>query len=278
MKAIISIIIIILFNLSYSKSQTNDSLNNLLRIGFYKDMINIFTPEYIEVFKNTPFKDLNSWRSYSRDTDMVELFKLDKKLDKYFKKLRNIDTCTKYFDTFLCNRGSWIVDEFKQLIERGFHCYLNNSVYDFKKDIDELINELKESDSIKVFNATADTIDGRYIPKNLEDAFQQLDSLLEPYYKERFILEDEETAVRKEHHGLGMSIRNSWCLWGSSRLQRYIYSEYGIKQPDSQSSFILTLYYRKLKGLDLNIEQIKAKIQEQEAKQEEAERRMAESE
>lgn len=273
-----ALFLIIFQNINILKSQDNDTLNSMFKNSFYKDMSDILSKPNIDVLKNTSFDDFKRWKISSLDIDGVERVKLNKKLNKYFKKLRNIDTCTKYFDTCLCNRGSWIVDEFKQLIERGFHCYLNNYVYDFKKDIDELINELKESDSIKVFNATADTIDGRYIPKNLEDAFQQLDSLLKPSYKERFINDDEETAVSKEHHGLGMRLRNSWCLWGSSRLQRSIYSEYGIKQPDSQSSFILTLYYRKLKGLELNIEQLKAKIQEQEAKQEEEAKRFEENE
>lgn len=277
MKAIITTIIIILFNLSYSKSQTNDSLNNLLRIGFYEDMINIFTPEYIEVFKNTPFKDLNSWRRYSLDTDMVDLFKLDKKLDKYFKKLKNIDTCTRYFDTCLC-KTFWMDTEFIKLIKKSFHFYLNGKVYHIRGDLDSLKRMLVELDSIDTYNATADTIDGSYIPKNLYDAFQQLDTILEPDYKKRFIVEDEEIAVSKEHFGLRMGLRNSWRLWGSSRLQRSIFSEYGIKHPDRQSTFILTLYHRRLRGVDLDIDQLKKIIQEQEAQQEEEERRMEENE
>lgn len=276
MKKLILILLMTL-NVSYLNSQSNDSLNNLLRIGFYEDMINIFTPEYIEVFKNTPFKDLNSWRRYTLDTDMVELFKLDKKLDKYFKKLKSVDTCTKYFDPCLCKK-KWMDLELKKVIEKSFHFYLNNKVYDIKNDLDSLKEMLIKLDSIKVFEATADTIDGRYIPKNLDDAFQQLDTILDSNNQKSFIIEDEESAVSGEHFGLGMAIRNSWSLWGSSRLQRSIYSEYGVKHPDRQSSFILTLYHRRLRGTDLDIEQLKTIIQEQEAKQEEEERRMEENE
>lgn len=273
-----ALFLIIFQNINILKSQDNDTLNSMFKNSFYKDMSDILSKPNIDVLKNTSFDDFKRWKISSLDIDGVERVKLNKKLNKYFKKLRNIDTCTKYFDTCLCNRGSWIVDEFKQLIERGFHCYLNNSVYDFKKDIDELINELKESDSIKVFNATADTIDGRYIPKNLDDAFQQLDTILDSNNQKSFIIEDEESAVSGEHFGLGMGLRNSWCLWGSSRLQRYIYSEYGIKQPDSQSSFILTLYHRRLRGDDLDIDQLKKIIQEQESQQEEEVRLREESE
>lgn len=271
------LIFLMTLNVINLNSQTNDSLNNLLRIGFYEDMINIITPEYVKDIKNSTLEDFKDYGIYLIEADGVTEANISKSLDKYFKKLKNIDTCTRYFDSCLCEK-KWMDLELIKVIEKGFHFYLNGKVYHIKSDLDSLKRMLVDLDSIAKFNATADTIDGSYIPKNLYDAFQQLDTILEPDYKKRFIVEDEEIAVSKEHFGLGVGLRNSWRLWGSSRLQRSIFSEYGIKHPDRQSTFILTLYHRRLRGVGLDIDQLKKIIQEQEAQQEEEERRMEENE
>lgn len=272
-----ALFLIIFQNINFLKSQDNDTLHSMFKNSFYKDISDILSKPNIDVLKNTSFDDFKRWKISSLDIDGVERVKLNKKLNKYFKKLRNIDTCAKYFDTCLCEK-KWMDIELKKVIEKSFHFYLNGKVYDIRNDLDSLKRMLVELDSIAKFKATADTIDGSYIPKNLYDAFQQLDTILEPDYKKRFIVEDEEIAVSKEHFGIGMGLRNFWSLWGSSRLQRSIFSEYGIKHPDRQSTFILTLYHRRLRGVGLDIDQLKKIIQEQEAQQEEEERRMEENE
>jgi hypothetical protein len=44
------------------------------------------------------------------------------------------------------------------------------------------------------------------------------------------------------HLGLGMQLRNSWGLWGGSRLQKYLLDK-KVNHPDSMSSLILDFYY-----------------------------------
>ena len=44
------------------------------------------------------------------------------------------------------------------------------------------------------------------------------------------------------HHGLGMSLRNLWSLWGGSRLSKY-FNDKEIFHPDNMSGEILEGYW-----------------------------------
>ena len=88
----------------------------------------------------------------------------------------------------------------------------------------------------------SETIGDHYIPKDLGDAFQQLDKELPE------IVRKEMTALVKRddmityHMGLGMWMRNNWGLWGGSRLQKYFIDK-GFTHPDNMSSVILFYYW-----------------------------------
>ena len=92
-----------------------------------------------------------------------------------------------------------------------------------------------------------DTINGVYIPKNLEDCFIQLDQLLSDEDKQTI----KQLRNRKEtiqyHHNLGMALRNNWGLWSGSRLQKYMLDK-KVKHPDNMSGIILEFYYDWLNG------------------------------
>lgn len=94
---------------------------------------------------------------------------------------------------------------------------------------------------------TLDSIDGFYIPRNMCECFQQLDSLL----KQKDILEMKALKDASEmilyHHGLGTYLRNNWGLWGGSRLQLYFVRR-GYFHPDNMSGDLLELYYEWLQG------------------------------
>jgi len=93
----------------------------------------------------------------------------------------------------------------------------------------------------------ADSINGLYIPKNMEDCFITLDSLLSKQDR-NFIknLESRDETI-EFHLGLGMWLRNNWGLWGGSRLQTYFLNK-KIEHPDDMSSIILEYYYDWLNG------------------------------
>lgn len=97
--------------------------------------------------------------------------------------------------------------------------------------------EQKKADIIK-----QDSINGVYIPKDIEDCFISLDVLLSE--EDRGLikkLKDRDETIML-HHGLGTWLRNNWGLWSGSRLQKY-FKKRKIKHPDAMSSLILEFYY-----------------------------------
>lgn len=95
----------------------------------------------------------------------------------------------------------------------------------------------------------ADTIDGVYIPRNIEDCFSQLDSILAFKNRRGIIAQPNRESMSKYHFGLGMWLRNNWGLWSGSRLERYFYAR-GVYHPDNMSGAILEYYYDYLHGVD----------------------------
>ena len=90
-----------------------------------------------------------------------------------------------------------------------------------------------------------DTINGIYIPKNIEECFKELDSMLSP--KDKYYIMKSSTI--NLHHSLGMWLRNNWYLWGGSRLKTY-FIDRNITHPDEMSSIILEYYHNYLNGIN----------------------------
>ena len=128
--------------------------------------------------------------------------------------------------------------------------------------LDDQINKykLKQAEEAKEYQQKLqkDTINGVYIPKNLEDCFIQFDKLLSDEDKQTI----KQLRNRKEtiqyHHGLGMWLRNNWGLWGGSRLQEYMLNK-KIKHPDEMSAIILEFYYDWLNGKNSKWKKFEAK-------------------
>ena len=93
----------------------------------------------------------------------------------------------------------------------------------------------------------AETVSGRYIPRDLSDAFQQLDEELSEVDRKEMTALAKRDDMIAYHLGLGMWMRNNWGLWGGSRLQKY-FREKGIGDPEEMSSVILFLYWDWLHG------------------------------
>jgi hypothetical protein len=103
---------------------------------------------------------------------------------------------------------------------------------------------------------SSDSIQGVYIPKDLEDCFNQINTFLNDSTK--FVVRglSEEQFSTNAHFGLGMWMRNNWQLWGGSRLSKY-FNGLGIFHPDDMSGIILDSYYRHLFKKDIKlVEQI----------------------
>ena len=93
----------------------------------------------------------------------------------------------------------------------------------------------------------ADSIDGVYIPRNLEESFHVLDTLLTAKDIQLIRSLPERDAMSAFHFGLGMWLRNNWGFWGGSRLQQY-FVQRGVTHPDNMSGTLLEYYYDYLHG------------------------------
>ena len=100
-----------------------------------------------------------------------------------------------------------------------------------------------------------DRIDGFYIPMDIDEAVNCLDTLLSKEDKQ-YIADSLtfESFCTSTHFSVGMWIRNNWGLWGGSRLQKY-FTERNIYHPDDMSGIILEAYYKKkIKGMEYSME------------------------
>lgn len=105
---------------------------------------------------------------------------------------------------------------------------------------------IKDREELKK-RLVADTVDGKYIPKDLGEAFLELDKLLPEIDKKEMSALTQRKDMIKYHMGLGLWIRNNWGLWGGSRLQKY-FTDKGIDHPDDMSSVIIFYYWEWLQG------------------------------
>lgn len=90
-------------------------------------------------------------------------------------------------------------------------------------------------------------------PKNLEDCFVQLKSLLVPELVKRMEDGSEEDMILY-HPSVGLQLRNRWGLWRDSPLAAW-FRERGVHHPDSMSGIVLTSFWRHLHGLPLELDE-----------------------
>ena len=83
----------------------------------------------------------------------------------------------------------------------------------------------------------AEYINGVYIPKNLEEAWAEIEKNLSPEDRQKLRTIPEGDTIMF-HFSSGMGMRNNWGLWGGSRLAKY-FNDLGVFHPDDMSSIIL---------------------------------------
>ncbi|QIA08837.1 DUF6794 domain-containing protein [Draconibacterium halophilum] len=108
------------------------------------------------------------------------------------------------------------------------------------------------ADSLKIDIYSSDSINGIYIPKDLNDCFIQIDGFWNDSIKTKVQSWTENEFCGNAHLGFGMWMRNNWGLWSGSRLQVY-FKDKGIYHPDDMSGIILTSYHRYLTGKDVEL-------------------------
>jgi hypothetical protein len=192
------------------------------------------------------------------------------------KDLRNI-TGLFIVDEWLENDSTRLADYFKKLsltwedlgereflIALSYHKFINNQPFDIVSESAKFTNR---RDSIKQkierereeryrINIKAESIDGIFIPTNLNSCFIELDRLLNDTIKQEIKnTGDSFELVGKYHMGLGRWMRNAWGLWGGSRLQVYFHDR-KIFHPDEISSIILESYAKYLNDEVLDSDEV----------------------
>ena len=95
------------------------------------------------------------------------------------------------------------------------------------------------------------------IPKNLSECFTALDNIFLESQEdlEWFKASLEDEAVSGFHSGLGRILRNEWGLWSKDTELYTVLNDMGLWHADDMYGLIMTSYYRKLHGKELNLKE-----------------------
>lgn len=95
------------------------------------------------------------------------------------------------------------------------------------------------------------------IPKNLSECFTALDNIFLESQEdlEWFKASQEDEAVSGFHSGLGRILRNEWGLWSKDSELYTVLNDMGLWHADDMYGLIMTSYYRKLHGKELNLKE-----------------------
>ncbi len=112
-------------------------------------------------------------------------------------------------------------------------------------------------------------LDGQYIPKDLTDAFVELNKLIDTESKATFKTMPEEEAAHKLFFSFGRWITHNWGFYGGSRLSHYL-RELGVTFPDDMAQFVIITYHRNLNRKSLDIKPLIVQFQEKRHKEHKA--------
>ena len=101
-------------------------------------------------------------------------------------------------------------------------------------------------------NIKKERVHGVYIPKDLADAFIQLNILIDKSSQSKFKNMQESEAVKKLHFSFGRWITHNWSLYSGSRYSHYVKSV-GIYHPEEMASFTILMYHRYLNKKKLDV-------------------------
>lgn len=101
-------------------------------------------------------------------------------------------------------------------------------------------------------NIKKERLFGVYIPKDMSDAFIELERLSDKGSIEKFMNADEDEVASKLHFGLGNWMIVNWRFYEGSRFSHYL-KQLGISHPDDMAQFTIVSWHRHLNERDLEI-------------------------
>jgi len=132
----------------------------------------------------------------------------------------------------------------------------NDSALEYMKQIaTAFLEEQEVLSSISKLHQNTDVPTLRqepYVPADLDSAIEHLKTTL-PTSDIEFIKTASDSDIAGLHHGFGTGLRNSWGLWGGSRLAKW-FNKIGIHHPDDMSGLIISSLVTDLRGEPRNFE------------------------
>lgn len=108
-------------------------------------------------------------------------------------------------------------------------------------------------------------IDDIYIPKDVYDAFKELDTKTTEASKEKFADVPEEKVVELMQFRLGFWMKQNWGFGMGSRLTHSL-RDFGVQTPDEGVEFLLISWHRHLNGAELDLKGLGESIAEKRLK------------
>ncbi len=111
-------------------------------------------------------------------------------------------------------------------------------------------------DQIYEQNIKKDRIDGRYIPKDVNDAHKTLDRIMEPNVKDYIKSLPDSIAALKVINSIGPYLMKNWSLYEGSRLGHYLKFQKGLHHPLDMSFYLLQTYHHYLNSDEFSEESL----------------------
>lgn len=102
---------------------------------------------------------------------------------------------------------------------------------------------------------------GRYIPKDLNDAFANIDKMIEEKDRSKFKQLNEQDALHKLYFSFHRWIIVNWGFDGGSRFSHYL-KNLGLSHPEDMATFVVITYHRNLNKKDLGVKELVTKLKE----------------
>jgi len=136
-------------------------------------------------------------------------------------KIYNGSRLTEYFNKKGL-RGSF---EIYEAILMSYHRYLNNDSIKLDEQIKKYQEKQKKDYAYYISKTEKDSLNGVYIPKDLQDCFIQLDKTLSEKNKTEIKNLKDKAETINYHHSLGMWLRNNWGALGWLKASKILFQQ-----------------------------------------------------
>lgn len=120
---------------------------------------------------------------------------------------------------------------------------------------DEPPSKAEQLDSIYQKNILKSRINGVYIPRDIDDAYEEFIHLSPEASIEKFKLAPEDQVAEKLHFGIGRWMIVNWNFYEGSRLSHYLRT-LGVLHPDDMADLLIVVFHRKLNEKDIGLTEL----------------------